>query len=71
MENENKELIIHLVNERNIALVKSNWFSLASLLKEMDNGNLNIMIDEYIIPKSSINYIELKERASEIAKNID
>lgn len=58
------KIIIHLINEKVIEF-ESNYFSLSYYLDKMNDGNCNIKFANYIVPKSSISYIEHKEVESE------
>ena len=55
-----KIMIIHLINET-ITIKDDYGFFEDIYLQQMNDGQSNIRISNYIIPKSSINYIEFKE----------
>lgn len=58
------KITIYLVNEKTIE-IKKGWFVKEDFLKTMNDNNYHIQIDNYIIPKTSINYIKFEEIESE------
>lgn len=58
------KVTVHLINEQTIEYEET-WFLLERLENKMNDGNSVIHLDKYIVPKSSINYIECKEVESE------
>lgn len=60
-----KKVIIHLANKKQL-VIENYTFVNNYYFNELNNNNPYIMIRNYIIPKSSINYIEfLKEESEE------
>lgn len=59
------KILIHLVNEKVIE-IQEDWFLKDEILKTMNDGNCNFQIKNYIIPKSSINYIKFEEAEGEM-----
>ncbi len=56
-----KIMMINLINDKTIRIVDDYGFFEDIYFNQMNDGNSNIRISHYIIPKSSINYIEFKE----------
>ena len=52
------KLLIHLVDGK-IVEVEESYIFLDNTFNAMNDNNANIMKGKYIIPKSSINYIEI------------
>lgn len=54
------KIIIDLITDTTITIEKE-WFMEDTLIKNLNDGNSNILIDNYIIPKSSIKYIKIEK----------
>ena len=59
-----KKYIIHLVNEKKIEIEETYVFK-DNILNKMNDRDDAVMLGKYIIPKSSIDYIEFIESEEE------